>query len=66
MKVVADAKTGEILGAQLMCERATDIIGEFAVAVANHLTVEQMMKVVRPHPTFEEAVTEAMAALDWR
>ena len=66
MKVVADAKIGEILGAQLMCERATDIIGEFAVAVANHLTVEQMVKVVRPHPTFEEAAAEAMAALDWR
>ena len=63
IKVVAAAGTGEILGAQLMCERATDMIGGFTVAVANHLTAEQLLRAVRPHPTFEEAVTEAVEAI---
>ncbi len=59
IKVVADEKTGEVLGAQLMCERATDMVSELTTAVVNKLTVEQMLKVMRPHPTFNEAVSEA-------
>ena len=59
IKVVADEHTGEVLGAQLMCERATDMISELTTAVANNLTVEQMLKVMRPHPTFNEGISEA-------
>lgn len=58
-KIVAD-ESGRIIGAQLMCGRATDMIGELAVAVANGLTVEQMGSAIRPHPTFEEAISEAL------
>lgn len=60
IKVVADADTRRILGAQLMCARATDMIGEFGTAIVNGLTLEQMASVVRPHPTFNEAVGEAV------
>ncbi|HEX3040421.1 MAG TPA: dihydrolipoyl dehydrogenase, partial [Caproiciproducens sp.] len=48
-----------LLGAQLMCARATDLIGELATAVANGLTQEQLASVIRPHPTFCEGITEA-------
>ncbi|MCI6639641.1 MAG: dihydrolipoyl dehydrogenase [Pygmaiobacter massiliensis] len=58
MKLVAEENTGRVLGAQLMCDRATDMIGEFATAIANKLTVEQLGCVVRPHPTYNEAVWE--------
>lgn len=58
IKVVADAQSHRILGAQMMCARATDMIGEFASAVVNGLTLEQMGAVVRPHPTFSEAISE--------
>lgn len=61
-KIVADEE-GRIIGAQLMCGRATDMIGELAVAVANGLTIEQMGSAIRPHPTFEEAIGEALEAL---
>lgn len=44
IKVVADEATGKILGAQMMCARATDMIGEFVTAITNGLTVEQMLK----------------------
>lgn len=63
MKVVAHAETGEILGAQLMCEHSTDMISQFSEAMANHLTVNQMLLAMRPHPTFEEAITEALEDL---
>lgn len=62
IKVVSD-QNGIIIGAQLMCARATDIIGEFAIAIANGLTVAQIQNIVRPHPTFEEAVGEALESI---
>ena len=66
IKVVADAQDGRVLGAQLMCERATDMIDSFTVAIANGLTAVQLMRAVRPHPTFLEAVGEALDALEGR
>ncbi|MGN0483638.1 MAG: dihydrolipoyl dehydrogenase [Lachnospiraceae bacterium] len=61
IKVVAEAESGKILGAQMMCARATDMISEFATAIANGLTLEEMRSVIRPHPTFSEAITEAVS-----
>lgn len=63
MKLVADAETGKLLGAHLMCERATDMISQLSVAIANGLTVDQLRLPIRPHPTFEEAMTDALADL---
>lgn len=63
IKIVANASTGVILGAQLMCERATDMLSQFTFAVVNGLTAQQMAKVMRPHPTFEEAATSAVKDL---
>lgn len=60
IKVNADKESGKILGAQLMCERATDIVNEFTTAIANSLTAQDMARAIRPHPTFAEAVTEAV------
>ena len=59
LKLVFDAQTEILLGAQLMCSRASDLIGELTSAVANRLTARQLASVIRPHPTFCEAVTEA-------
>ncbi len=66
LKVVAHAETGVILGAQMMCSRATDMIGELSTAIVNGLTVEQLYAVIRPHPTFGEAVSEALEDIDGR
>lgn len=60
MKVVAHAETGEILGAQLMCPNATDMIAEIGSAMANHLTARRLLLAMRPHPTFEEALSDAL------
>lgn len=63
VKVIADASRKNILGAQMMCARATDMIGEFGTAIANQLTAEQLLKAMRAHPTYNEAVAEALEEL---
>lgn len=60
IKVLAHQETDVILGAQLMCSRATDIVAELATAIVNGLTCAQLASVIRPHPTFCEGVTEAV------
>lgn len=60
IKVLAHQETDVILGAQLMCSRATDIVAELATAIVNGLTCAQLAGVIRPHPTFCEGVTEAV------
>ena len=63
MKIVADAETGVILGGQLMCQRATDMITQVTAAVVNGMTAQQLLSAMRPHPTFEEAMGEALEDL---
>lgn len=60
IKVVFAADSDVLLGAQMMCPRATDMIGEFATAIANSLTSRQLMYAMRAHPTFNEAVSHAV------
>lgn len=60
IKVLFAADSDVILGAQLMCPRATDMIGELATALANGLTSRQLMYAMRAHPTFNEAISCAV------
>ena len=64
IKVVVDAETDKLLGVQMMCGRATDLISEFAAAIANGMTREQLLKGMRPHPTYCEGITEALEAVE--
>ncbi|HPU63927.1 MAG TPA: dihydrolipoyl dehydrogenase [Mobilitalea sp.] len=59
IKLVCDADSGRILGAQLLCDRATDMVGELALAISKKLTYKDLASIIRPHPTYEEAITEA-------
>ena len=63
MKLVAHAETGELLGAQLMCPNASDMISQLGQAIANHLHPRQLLRAMRPHPTFEEALGDALGDL---
>lgn len=63
IKIIADKNTEKILGAELMCERASDIVGELALAINNGIIVSELEGSTRAHPTFYEAVTEALAKL---
>jgi len=63
IKLVFDAKTEVLLGAHLMCARATDIISELTCAIANKLTAVELASVIRPHPTYVEGISEAVEDL---
>ena len=55
------ALPGKILiGAQIICPRATDMIGEMASAIANSLTARQMMLAMRAYPTYGEGIARAV------
>ena len=59
VKLVTDADTGVILGAQLICPRATDLVGELALAVERKLTASELAAVIHAHPTFHEMIASA-------
>ena len=63
VKVVSDAATGKLLGAQMLAPRATDMIAEVAVALKAGLTVADFVATIHPHPTFCEALQDAARAI---
>ncbi len=60
IKLVFDRHSGVLLGAQLFCGRATDLMGELTLAIECGLTGAQLLRAMRAHPTFYEAVTGAV------
>lgn len=64
IKILADKKTRRIVGAHLFCERAGDLVSELAIGINQGLTVDEMADLVRPHPSYTEAVTEALRILE--
>ena len=62
VKLVFDAKYGELLGAHLIGANVTEMIAELVMARKLETTGEEIIKAVHPHPTMSEAVMEAAAA----
>ncbi len=60
VKIIRDAKYGEILGAHIVGAHATEIIHEIVVARENEFTVEEIDLAVHAHPTLSEAIAEAV------
>lgn len=60
IRLVFEAYSNTIVGAQMMCPRATDMIGEIATAIANGLTAEQMSFAMRAQPTYNEGIGAAI------
>lgn len=59
VKIVADEKTSQILGVQIVGYNATELIGEAAIAIRLEATVEELAETIHPHPTLSEAYMEA-------
>ncbi len=59
IKLVFDKKTNILIGAQLLCNDATNIVGELALAIENKLTIEQIKKTIHPHPTIVEMIWDS-------
>ncbi len=62
VKVVTDAKTGEIYGAHIIGSEATELIAEFGLAMELEGSAEEIHQTIHAHPTLSEAVMEAAAA----
>jgi len=59
VKLVAKADDHKIIGAHLLCGRASDLIGELAVAIGRGIMLEEVANIIHPHPSFAEAIMEA-------
>ncbi len=62
VKVISDAKTGEIYGAHIIGSEATELIAEYGLAMELEGTVESIHQTIHAHPTLSEAIMEAAAA----
>ena len=60
VKVVFDAKTGELLGAHMIGAEVTELIQGYAVAMQAEVTEHELMDTVFPHPTLSEMMHEAV------
>jgi dihydrolipoamide dehydrogenase len=61
VKVIFDAKYGELLGAHLIGSNVTEMIAELVTAKKLETTGHELLKAVHPHPTMSEAIMEATA-----
>jgi dihydrolipoamide dehydrogenase len=59
IKIVTDEDSGEILGAQAVGPRCSDLIHEVAVAMKGEMVIDNLAETVHSHPTLSEAVMEA-------
>ena len=62
IKLIFDAKYGELLGGHMVGDGVTDMIAELVVARRLETTGHEMIKSVHPHPTLSESIMEAAAA----
>jgi dihydrolipoamide dehydrogenase len=62
VKLVFDAKYGELLGAHMIGGNVTEMIAELVVARKLEITGHELLKTIHPHPTMSEAIMEAAAA----
>jgi dihydrolipoamide dehydrogenase len=62
VKLILDAKYGELLGAHIMGSEATEMIHELVMAKKLESTGTEIFRTVHAHPTLSEAVMEAAAA----
>jgi dihydrolipoamide dehydrogenase len=62
VKVIYDAKYGELLGAHMIGANVTEMIAEVVASRKLETTGHQMLKAIHPHPTMSEAFMEATAA----
>ena len=59
VKLVAREEDHVLIGAHLLCGRASDLIGELAVAIGQGMTLEEVGDIIHPHPSFVESIMEA-------
>ncbi len=64
VKLIADPKYGEIIGAHIVGNRACDMISEVVNVMALEGGYQELARIVHPHPTISEAILDAARAVD--
>ena len=62
VKVISDAKTGEIYGVHILGNEAPELIAEYVLAMNMEGSVDEVHRSIHAHPTLSEALMEAAAA----
>ena len=64
VKVVSDAKYGEVLGVHIIGPQATELIAECVVAMELEATIEELMFTIHAHPTLAESLLDAYSSVE--
>ena len=64
VKVVSDAKYGEVLGVHIIGPQATELIAECVVAMELEATVEELMFTIHAHPTLAESLLDGFSSVE--
>jgi dihydrolipoamide dehydrogenase len=64
IKIVADAKYGEILGVHIIGPSATELIAEAVASIELEATVEDLMYTIHAHPTLSEGILDAVESVE--
>jgi dihydrolipoamide dehydrogenase len=62
IKIVTDAKYGEVLGMHMIGPRVTELVAEAGLALSHEATAESLMRTIHAHPTLYEALGEVAHA----
>ncbi|MGL5318570.1 MAG: dihydrolipoyl dehydrogenase [Bacteroidales bacterium] len=60
IKTIYDKETHRLIGAHMFCAHATEMIGEYALAISNGLTAHEIAKTIHAHPTVSESLLECV------
>lgn len=60
IKVISEARTGQILGASIIGPKSTELIAAFGVSITNQLKISQIKDTIFAHPTLSESIHEAL------
>jgi dihydrolipoamide dehydrogenase len=64
VKIVSDAKYGEILGVHIIGPQATELVAEAVAVMELEGTIDELMFTIHAHPTLSEAMLDAYAAVE--
>ena len=64
VKIVADAKYGEVLGVHIIGPQATELVAEAVVAMELEATIEDLMFTIHAHPTLAEAMLDGFGSVE--
>jgi dihydrolipoamide dehydrogenase len=59
VKIISEARYGEILGVHIVGANATELVGEAVLAMQLEATARELASSIRVHPTFSESIVDA-------